>query len=227
MAGVTLALCPPGHSPDDPSLRVDEEVLEGDGELGLRPTRRQQAEGDGVDRKSVLLRSFTNFAARTLASAGRREKVRTMELWGLWVRLFNLSLSDTNDHIYVGVFGRGGGREFPLESPGPDFGPGDYLYWVGTVWEGHRLENARQPRFSDYQNDPGQAEIDLDRIDYVYLRKQGDRSPAGDDAWQFDWARVDLYGTDPAKRAFKTTGKVNFFGNEFGHQIWLAEEPAG
>ena len=31
--------------------------------------------------------------------------------------------SGTDDHIYIGVYGTDGGREFPLDAPGDDFDP--------------------------------------------------------------------------------------------------------
>ena len=151
-------------------------------------------------------------------------------LRGIKVRLGTHSdaNSGTGDQIYVGVVGSGGGREFPLDVKGfDDFEEGtDITYVLGTIFD-PVPPGAKNPENSKPggKNDPISFRIDLRDVDYVYLRKQGERSPSGDDAYQMDFAVVELYARpvdSPAKRTFHALDNL-WFGNEFGHQAWLTE----
>lgn len=139
----------------------------------------------------------------------------------------NQSGAGTDDHIYVGVVGRGGGREFPLATNGfNDFEKGTNIkYWFGTVWDGGAVTGAKKPADSTPggRNDPAWHRIELDEIDYVYVRKQGSRSSKGDNAWKMDNVEVSLYGSSsPSKRTFGTSNDL-WFGNEYGQNSWLPE----
>ena len=86
---------------------------------------------------------------------------------GIFVELKteNKKHAGTDDHIYIGVVGPGGGREFPLNVSGfNDFEEGTNVkYWLGEVWEGELLENARDPIKSHGSwNDPKIWEIELE-----------------------------------------------------------------
>jgi len=134
--------------------------------------------------------------------------------------------SATGDHIYIGVVGKGGGREFPLDSAINDFQPGIVTYLLGTVWQ-VPAGNVELPNYSTVggRNDPEKYHIDLDEVDYVYIRKQGERTLTGDDAYQFDSVEVKLYASqiDPTNlRTFRTNIDL-WLSNEFGHQVWLKE----
>lgn len=136
--------------------------------------------------------------------------------------------SDTDDHIYIGVAGTGGGREFPLATAAiDDFERGaDVTYVLGTIFE-PAPPGAQHPDNSapGQRNDPARFRIELADVDYVYIRKQGDRSHDGDDAYQLNSVRVELYARpfDPvSKRTFNAFDDL-WFGNEFGHQAWLHE----
>lgn len=132
--------------------------------------------------------------------------------------------SGTDDHIYVGVYGSDGGREFPLDAPGDDFEPRtDVTYVLGTVPA--TLPGWRRPKYSEPGGrcDPAFLNIDLDSVQQVYLRKQA--KGVDDDAYQLDRVRVVLHATGDDARAFiLSTGgpdKGVWLGNEFGHQVWL------
>ncbi|MBI4262735.1 MAG: hypothetical protein HY657_00005 [Acidobacteria bacterium] len=133
----------------------------------------------------------------------------------------------TDDHLYIGVVGSGGGREFPLDVRDfNDFESGsDVKYWFGTVWDGTALAGARKPNRSDPgdRNDPAWHNVALKDVQTVYLRKQGSRSTDGDDAYKLDKVEVTLFGASPEKRIF-STGEDIWLGNEYGHQAWLPEE---
>lgn len=136
--------------------------------------------------------------------------------------------SGTDDHIYVGIIGKGGGREFPLDVKGyDDFEPGTYAsYLLGTVWavDQQAAKKALHPFESSLGdwNDPNKWEIDLQKIDYVYLRKAGSRSGSDDDMYEMEEVEVVLYGVYPNSRHFKHAGTVRL-ANEYGLQIFLLE----
>ena len=90
----------------------------------------------------------------------------------------------TDDHIYIGLVGRGGGREFALATEEEDFEvqpPGKpEVFLLGSFWDNpaasvpQAKNTLRSAPGGD--NDPARFEVDLDLVDYVYLRKQGERS---------------------------------------------------
>ncbi|UCF08076.1 MAG: hypothetical protein JSW28_10635 [Thermoplasmata archaeon] len=131
----------------------------------------------------------------------------------------------TNDHIYIGVMGPGGGSEFPLDVPGfNDFEEGsDVKYWFGDVWEGAALSGAKNPFQAHKWNDPKIREIDMDKIQYVYVRKHSHVGGVLDDAWKMDEVEVTLYGDSPKKRIFHKKGDI-WLANEYGLQVWLTEK---
>ena len=147
---------------------------------------------------------------------------------GILVRLRTKDQSGagTDDHVYIGVAGTGGGREFPLDVRRfNDFEAGsDVKYWFGDVWEGGVLSGARRPFRSEPndRNDPAWFRIELDEVNQVYVRKQGDNTTAGDDAWKMDYIEINLYGASSQKRTF-STGNDLWFGNEYGRTAWLPE----
>ena len=136
--------------------------------------------------------------------------------------------SGTDDQIYVGIFGKAGGREIPLDVAGFDeFEPGTYgSYLLGVVWAvGQQAAKKALHPSEAYQggwNDPGKWEIDLQTIEYVYLRKAGAQTGSSDDMYEMDEVEVVLYGPQPIFRRFKHTGAVRL-GNAYGLQIWLPE----
>lgn len=136
--------------------------------------------------------------------------------------------SGTNDMIYIGVVGSGGGREFPLASPEiNDFETGtDITYVLGTIHESVP-SGSQVPVFAapGQQNDPAGFRMELSDVDHVYIRKQGDRSFREDNAYQLDSVVVELYARQidtPDKRTFRASNNL-WLGNEFGAQAWLHE----
>ncbi|MDJ0626671.1 MAG: PLAT/LH2 domain-containing protein [Rhodobacter sp.] len=148
---------------------------------------------------------------------------------GIFVRLKTADVSDAGADvdIYVGIFGTGGGGEFPLDVANfNDFERGqEDRYWFGNVWEGTLLTDARQPFQSQggEWNAPDTRDIDLDLVEYVYLRKR-DAFEDRDDHWQLDEVEVFLYGDHPVKRRFRKVGNV-WLGKKYGSQVWLGELP--
>ncbi len=151
---------------------------------------------------------------------------------GLVVRLKTASIrkwAGTDDPIYIGVVGKGGGREFALDVEGfNDFEKGtDVKYWFGTVWEGDVLVGAKKPYHSDADADtrrwnmPSHDDIELDLVDYVYLRKASFLKDRQDDRYLLNEVEVTLYASSPSKRTFRRTTIA--LANEFGLQVWLPE----
>ena len=137
----------------------------------------------------------------------------------------------TDDHLYVGVFGKRGGSEFPLDVRGfNDFEPGaNVKYWFGDVWDGNDLAGAKRPYAAGSWNDPGSRHINLYHVEYVYLRKHSHKGSDADDAWKMNSVEVILYtpenidyGQPNAKRTFQKWGDL-WLANEFELQVWLRE----
>jgi hypothetical protein len=138
------------------------------------------------------------------------------------------TISGTDDQIYIGVVGRGGGREFPLAVANfDDFEPGVVAYHLGAVWERPYPPNHHHPDNSrpGEKNDPEVYHIELDKVDHVYIRKQG-RGDAADDPYQFSSVEVKLYAdqSDTTNRRIFSASNDLWLGNAYGHQAWLLEE---
>lgn len=152
----------------------------------------------------------------------------------VWLRTSNESAfgdPGTNDAIYIGVFGTSGGREFPLNVMDyNDFEEGLDIYHLGTVWDGSVLTGTIRPIMSEpgEENDPAEFLVELEDIQFVYIRKQarqGDQPSQDDDvdnAYRFGFVEVRLYSVDPQSRTF--SARNLWLGHEYGLQAWLSEE---
>jgi hypothetical protein len=148
----------------------------------------------------------------------------------------NRNNAGTDDKIYIGLIGRGGGREFPLDSPWEDFevqpqGTAE-LFLLGSFWDdpGQNQPLVKFPFRSNPggTNDPARFEIDLDQVDYVYLRKQGIRSSEADDAYALKQVVVYLYGpVTGQRRTFRADNPALWLGNAFGHVVYLHDVTVG
>ena len=153
------------------------------------------------------------------------------ELTGIKVTLTTAATENagTDDHVYIGVIGTGGAREFPLDDPDwDDFEIEEPIrYKLGAPWE--RVPTFfRSPRQSlpGQVNDPAFMPLELELVYAVYLRKQGDNSTEDDDAYRVNDVEVVLYGpASPSKRTFRLRrrGDGPWLANENGHVIYLAE----
>lgn len=148
-------------------------------------------------------------------------EVKTDENWGF---------SGTFDNIYLGVYGRGGGGEFRLDVANfNDFQHASKnVFVLGDVWETGATAGGLLPIGSKAADNPGlnyppSRYIDLDLVDYVYLRKGDTRKGDTDDAYRLQNIDVALYSTSGGtkKRAFAAAAVQ--LGNESGHQVWLRE----
>ena len=153
------------------------------------------------------------------------------DLLGIIARVVtgNDSRDGTDDRVYLGVVGTGGGSEFPLDVPDlEDFERGsDATYWFGEVWDGGALTEASRAREGDGENDPRSRFIDLDRVRYVYLRKHRHTWSSGD-SLILDECTITLYGTSARSRVFQikpgSRGHQAQLGDRYGLRVYLTEE---
>ena len=140
---------------------------------------------------------------------------------GIFVSLTTASQwwAGTDDHLYLGVVGTVGGREFALNVEGfNDFEEGTVVTY--SIDPGAAVFGGRVPETA-----PGAlAEMTIcqPNVTHLYLRKQGDRTFTGDDARRLSSAFVYLIASGSPTRVFKSTGPATL-GNEYGLQLWLAE----
>ena len=155
-----------------------------------------------------------------------------MAVVGMVVNLktFNSEDAGTDDEIYIGLWGTGGGREFPLSSAShEDFDRGADDFYIIGVDPGFGFPMIRSDRSAPGEpNDPALVPIDLNTIQYVYVRKQAYGTQEDDDAWRVQTVIVLLYdaATFPLPRSrlfFLDVRKGMWLGNEHGHQAWLLE----
>jgi hypothetical protein len=154
--------------------------------------------------------------------------------------------SKTAEQLYVGLWGTSGGREFPLRSREFDedgnFAAGTVrVFLLGWLPVGAKPPEGRPSDRTDpgEANDPTLLPIELDDVQYVYLRKQATGTGSDDDdAYRLIRITVDLFGTAPGATNITSTSHVTantperrfaldtpglWFGNEHGHQAWLKE----
>ncbi|MFW6317350.1 MAG: hypothetical protein ACOC06_02645 [Halorubrum sp.] len=143
------------------------------------------------------------------------------DVTGIRVRLRTAPRTDTgsDDHVYLGVCGTVGGREFALDVRGFDDWEPDsdvsYAFGPGFSTSG----GAKEPQTAADQLE--RLTICLPNVTHVYLRKQGDRSSQGDDYWELSRCEAFIKSENDL-RAFVSTG-TGRLGNEYGHEMWLAE----
>jgi hypothetical protein len=143
------------------------------------------------------------------------------ELNGIFVSLTTGAAwwSGTNDHLYIGIGGTVGGREFALAVDDfDDFEEGTVVTY--SIGPGADFFGGRKPESASEALDS--MTICQPNITHVYLRKQGDRTHEGDDAWQLASVFIYLIAPPAPTRVFTSTGSATL-GNEYGLQLWLAE----
>ncbi len=141
---------------------------------------------------------------------------------GIFVSLStsNVWWAGTNDHLYLGIVGTVGGREFALAVDGFDDFEEDTVVTY-SIGPGAAVFRGKSPAKAG----PALAEMVIcqPNVTHVYLRKQGDRTHAGDDAWRLNYVFVYLIADSGPTRVFESTGPATL-GNEYGLQLWLAEQ---
>ena len=157
-------------------------------------------------------------------------------LKGMVVRL-RMGSNGTDDHVFIGVVGTGGGREFPLNvSNFDDFeARSDVTYVLGEVWDGNAISDPEIHHPNDSHdmrsNDPAFYLIDFEQISHVYIRKAGTRKDDDDDTGIVRDVEVTLYEERPLRRFFanpfdsrRGARSPVILANNRGLQYWLVEE---
>ena len=142
------------------------------------------------------------------------------QVTGIFVSLTtaNQWWAGTNDHLYLGVAGTVGGREFALAVDGfDDFEEGTVVPY--SIGPGAAVFGGKNPDTADRALED--MVICQPNITHVYLRKQGDRTHSGDDAWRLQYVYVYVISSG-STRVFESTGPATL-GNEHGLKLWLAE----
>jgi hypothetical protein len=136
--------------------------------------------------------------------------------------------SGTDDHLYLGIHGPNiGGFEFAIYSAQiNNFEPnGSGQYYVGDIPDGVGGLNRVSTVDGTGNLNIAAAQLDLNLIDRVYIRKNSRPGHNADDAWSFRSVYVNLYGDELAQeRRFITKQSLTYLGNEFGQQVWLKEQ---
>lgn len=152
----------------------------------------------------------------------------------------NAGNAGTDDVVYLGYFGTGGGREFPLIVPNfDDYAQGaaiDYHLGTDNLSISGSPNKKVQVSGPGSANDPARVPVELDTVQYVYLRKGGDgrvhtQTVAGasadqgdDDDWLLAAVEVVLSdGTGLRQFAARPAEPGLFLGNATGHFVYLKE----
>ena len=152
------------------------------------------------------------------------------DILGMQVNLVTSQDSDseTDDEIYIGLWGTDGGREFPLSSSDiDDFEKGTFVTYVlgedpvptpPTIVCSDRAKPGEA-------NDPAGLQIDLDSVQYVYIRKQAYGTKDDDNAYKLRSVVVFLYATPGTGGRIFTLQPPRelWLANEHGHQAWLKD----
>ena len=133
------------------------------------------------------------------------------------------SWAGTNDHLFVGVVGTKGGREFNLDVSGfNDFEPDTKVnYQIGEKFVLALPGPEKVPRTAPASL-LGGSKIDQLSVDQVYLRKQGAMHESADNAWKLKSVRVWLMNDTDPTLIYESRGSV-VLSIEDGLQIWLAK----
>lgn len=134
------------------------------------------------------------------------------------------SWAGTDDHLYVGIVGTEGGREFNLNVAGfDDYEPGTKVnYVLGEEFAFDAPGPEKTPiRAPDALT--GGSQMGQGAVTHVYLRKHGVGSPSEDDAWRMQSARVWLFAGGTPTRVFSSRGPLTL-AVEHGLQVWLASD---
>lgn len=128
----------------------------------------------------------------------------------------------TDDHLFLGVVGTEGGREFNLNVSGfNDYEPGTKVnYELGEEFAFDAAGPEKTPIKAPAALTSGSS-IEQTAVTHVYLRKHGVGSPSADDAWRLQSARVWLFAGGTPTRVFSSRGSLTL-SIENGLQIWLA-----
>ena len=134
----------------------------------------------------------------------------------------------TDDHLYIGLIGTSGGREFPLDAEDhEDFETGSMRKYSLGKTINFVDPNTSFPRESEEGgvNDPGFMPIIMEQVFFVYLRKQD--SEGEDDAYRVRNLDVVLYGDQENTRTYHLNlrGQGPWLSTVNGQVVYLTLVP--
>ncbi|MGH7233410.1 MAG: hypothetical protein ACREJU_18920 [Nitrospiraceae bacterium] len=134
----------------------------------------------------------------------------------------NESWAGLGDHLYVGVCGTEGGREFNLNVANfDDYEPGSKInYEIGKKFAFDAPGPEKTPITAPNALTGG-SKVEQPAVTHVYLRKHGRDTSSADDAWKLKSARVWLFNSVDPSRVFTAKGPLTL-SIEDGLQVWLA-----
>jgi len=134
------------------------------------------------------------------------------------------SWAGTDDQLFLGVVGTGGGREFNLNVSGfNDFEPGTKVnYLIGKEYALALAGSEKRPVTAPGTLSAG-SKMDQPSVTHVYLRKQGLMNQDSDDAWRLQEARVWLLNDSDPTRIWESRGALTL-SIEDGLQVWLSSD---
>jgi len=149
------------------------------------------------------------------------------KITGIGIRLFvdTWISADTVDALYLGVYGSQGGREFAVNlNDWEEFAPGNDV--MGVLGKHCHFTVDMNPKALDGggvggDNDPAVNPMDLDSVQFVYVKKMLGTAPSKDDRLRLSWAEVFLCDGS-TERMFAKRSRMGF-GFEEGGKHWLRE----
>jgi len=134
------------------------------------------------------------------------------------------SWAGTDNHLYLGVVGTQGGREFSLDVSGfNDFEAGSKVNYVIGKEFPLALPGPEKKPITAPASLTGGSKISQPHVTHVYLRKQGLLTEASDDAWQLQGARVWLMNASDPTQIWEARGPLTL-SLEDGLQVWLSSD---
>jgi len=148
------------------------------------------------------------------------------------IKVGPVGYAPSNDPMYIGIYGKNGGREFALDAENyEEFDSPNKIVKLQIGDFCCEKDGVLQVRHSDPaggSNTPINYPLELEDIEYVYLRKyqralEVDKNAVlHDDLLELAYAKVLLCDTNGDVRLFEKNQKM-FFAYESGLQHWLEE----
>ncbi len=131
-----------------------------------------------------------------------------------------------DEHLSIGVFGKGKGYEFPLDISnfsGFETEANVKCRFRG-VSNGDVIADVKESYKASSRNDSINSNVDLDNVDHVYLRKHRYSDNNDYDVWKLNDAEITIYGTDSSQKRTFHRAEDLWRTIEHGLKVWLKEE---
>ncbi len=143
------------------------------------------------------------------------------------IEVASIPWSPSVDPVYLGVYGKEtGGREFAIDVKGyKEFDKEGKVvrFALGSGCCPEKTDLQVKASTGGGHNDPEVDNIDLEDVEYVYLRKLLRDTEAADDRLVLSSIDVLMFDDKGSLRRFKKDGEL-YFAHEAGVQHWLVED---